>query len=533
MDMIQSLESRRYMSTITLTNGYYNDVFVVGRRNRSDEIVVTNDPKRASKILVLVNGIGQKYARVPYLRLDIYGRGGDDHVVIDHFASWVSVVSGDGGNDVLEIRDQSPPATRGGYPFFPPFPSAPALLGGDGNDRLVGGPFISGSLDGGDGNDTLIAGAMGDQMDGGAGDDSLVGGGGAQPSYREELYGGTGNDTLKAGANGDYLYGGHGNDSLISGAAGDALSGGNGNDVLVGRSAGSSVFDGGRGNDTITGTDGADTIAAGEGLDVVNGRGGNDLINGDLGWQVSEWDLVGPVNDVLFGGPGDDTIYGNSGNDQVNGDAGDDHLYGDQGDDSLMGGAGNDTLGGDAEGITDFEYPTWTPGNDRLDGGADDDWLVGHGWNASGESPEKDTMTGGLGNDVIDAREGTGDAITDRGAGDFVPEDVQDIWNNLDGKQVTLSVSVPLFYNPAGLPFLYETSPELSFYTSSDNQVTIVDSPQHPFVVKDLFRIWAVPIDSSNVGRYQISGATVNGVSVADIANYQPRDGDVIVVATT
>jgi Ca2+-binding RTX toxin-like protein len=529
MGMIQSLEARRYLSTGIGMSGFYDEVFIVGRRNRSDQITVTNDPKWASKIVVVVNGVGQKYARRPDLRFAIYGNGGDDHIVIERFASWVSVVSGDGGNDILEIRDQSrpPPET---YPYFSSIPSGPALLGGDGNDRLTGGPTVWGLLDGGDGNDTLIAGAMGDELDGGAGNDWLAGAGGARPGYHENLNGGTGNDTLKAGTNGDYLYGGQGDDSLISSATGDALSGGNGNDVLIGMTSAGGLFDGGRGDDTIMGSEGADTITSGAGQDVLSGRGGNDVINGDIGWQVSRWAPPDPADDTLWGGDGDDTIYGNFGNDSINGEGGDDHLYGDWGNDSVAGGPGDDTLGGDAEGITDFSYPTWTPGNDRLDGGPGNDWLLGHGWNVLGIAPETDTMTGGLGADVIDAHPDSGDVITDRGSEDFVPDDVQQDWQTVDGKHVTFLISVPLAYSPPNLPVLHESSPDLSFLAWSDNQVAIADTPQHRFVVKDLFRIWEVPIDSHNIGRYLITAATVNGTPVADIANYQPKDGDVIAV---
>jgi Ca2+-binding RTX toxin-like protein len=346
------------------------------------------------------------------------------------------------------------------------------------------------------------------------------------------MYGGDGNDTIAGGAGGATIYGGTGNDVLICNARGDELYGERGNDLLKGGDAGGAAFDGGKGSDTIYGTAGADTITAGAASDWVEGRGGGDLIDGDTGWQMYEEDalLAGQQADTIYGGRGDDTIFGNGGDDVIDGGNGDDHLFGDMGSDTLTGGAGNDILGGDGAGLSVDMH--WTPGNDLLDGGMGDDWLEGRGPNFLWEQPQKDTMTGGAGSDVIDAWFWAGDVMTDRQVDDFVPGDVPPATEPQDlNKVVTLYVTLP---DSSGrwplsidFPFVEQRSPGLSF-TSGTGRVEIYDTVSRPFVLKDFFWQWGLPIDRSAIGRYRIIYATVNGVANADIANYVPKDGDTI-----
>jgi hypothetical protein len=85
MDGIEGLEARGYLSDfggsggIIITNPQPYDVEqVLGRKNRFDEILVTADPRRASKVLVTVNGVGRKFAPTSRLRLEIVARGADD-----------------------------------------------------------------------------------------------------------------------------------------------------------------------------------------------------------------------------------------------------------------------------------------------------------------------------------------------------------------------------------------------------------------------------------------------------------------------
>ena len=85
------------------------------------------------------------------------------------------------------------------------------------------------------------------------------------------------------------------------------------------------TFDGGAGNDVITGSPRGDTILGGEGDDTISGLGGDDTIDGGNG------------NDVIDGGPGADAIAGSDGDDTLTWNPGD-------GSDTFEGGPGVDTL---------------------------------------------------------------------------------------------------------------------------------------------------------------------------------------------
>ncbi len=110
-------------------------------------------------------------------------------------------------------------------------------------------------------------------------------------------------------------------------------------------------FDGGEGNDSITGTSSDDVILGGSGNDTLNGGDGNDYVRGITG------------DDVIDGGAGVDAVNGNEGNDTVSGGAGNDYVRGGQGNDALFGNDGIDILTGDL-------------GTDQLTGGAGADIFV-------------------------------------------------------------------------------------------------------------------------------------------------------------
>lgn len=104
------------------------------------------------------------------------------------------------------------------------------------------------------------------------------------------------------------------------------------------------TFNGGNGNDNLTGTTGNDTLNGGNGKDRLDGRDGNDIISGGTG------------NDVLIGGRGNDRLEGSNGNDDLDGGSGNDRLAGDNSDDTLAGGGGNDFLAG-GNGSDVFLFP--------------------------------------------------------------------------------------------------------------------------------------------------------------------------------
>ena len=113
-------------------------------------------------------------------------------------------------------------ALPGANPYFPPMADDPKaniepdienIIGGNGNDLIVGGPGAN-TLEGDDGNDTIF---------GGGGNDTLVGDDGSN-----QLFGQDSNDSLD-GANGvrDTLDGGAGSDTAsrdTSGGVNDVVS---------------------------------------------------------------------------------------------------------------------------------------------------------------------------------------------------------------------------------------------------------------------------------------------------------------------
>ena len=186
---------------------------------------------------------------------------------------------------------------------------------------------------------------------------------------------------------------------------------GDGDDVLVVASAlGNANYDGGPGDDRITGNGAYETYSGGPGADVLEGGRGPDVFFEARGAEPSlEADVYdgGPGHDEitysgrttaitvdllagtgpdgdrlaaiesLMGGGGDDVILGGEGggrlngiggNDRIEGRGGGDKLYGGEGSDVLLGGAGDDELLADESPVPD--------GRDRLDAGTGNDLVV-------------------------------------------------------------------------------------------------------------------------------------------------------------
>ncbi len=237
------------------------------------------------------------------------------------------------------------------------------LLGGDGDDTLVGSAFTGtadadgfhDSLDGGAGTDVARQSAprnqsfyantpSGTTVATGAGSDvwksiegvHFIGSGSTALTLDASRFtggvtldGGSGPDRLIGGSGNNVLNGNNGNDSLTGGDAGDTLSGGAGNDTLSGHAGDDQLF-GDAGNDKLFGGDDHDQMDGGAGRDVLTGEAGNDIING------------GADSDAIRGGDGNDTLTGGTGNDTVLGDEGDDLLRNESGSDTLAGGEGDD-----------------------------------------------------------------------------------------------------------------------------------------------------------------------------------------------
>lgn len=280
------------------------------------------------------------------------------------------------------------------------------ITGGKGNDTLEGDAG-SNILDGGAGIDTVTYasatsgvtlslqsigkmqatnGAVSDtlisieKIIGSAFDDKLT----AAEAYSSSINAGAGNDTLIGGSFSDTLCGEAGNDIIDGGINSDIVYGGEGADVI----------NGGAHNDKLYGDEGNDTISGGDGDDVVDGGYASGPI--DSG------------NDILTGGAGNDRLAGRHGDDLLNGGEGNDYLHGGSGSDTasyvgassgvmvslLKQGAAQATGGAGSDTLVDIQ---------NLIGSEGDDLLEGDGFS--------NVIAGGLGNDLLDGREG-GDTVS-------------------------------------------------------------------------------------------------------------------------
>ncbi len=252
------------------------------------------------------------------------------------------------------------------------------LLGGEGNDTLIGGAF-TGAVDADDLNDSI---------DGGAGIDVARQ---SSAAIRQDF---TASTNVVTGAGKDLwrsieglLFIGSGNAAMTLDASqfvgNVTLAGGSGNDMLIGGSR-NNVLNGNAGNDVLTGGNVADTLNGGAGNDILVGNGGSDLLYGQTGNDT----LRGGIgDDRMFGDQGRDVLFGGSGSDLMNGGEGGDVLTGEAGDDSINGGAGNDAIsGGDGNDMLNGGL-----GNDKILGGSGDDVLRSEGG--------ADYLAGGAGSD--------------------------------------------------------------------------------------------------------------------------------------
>ncbi len=157
----------------------------------------------------------------------IGGAGADTISYADTIAGvTVSLAGGRGGSTAAGFND----SIAAGFE---------AVLGGGGNDSLIG-TSASESLYGGGGDDTLADSLGGaNWFDGGAGNDSLVAGDGS-----DTLLGGAGVNNIIAGGGADSILGGGGNDSVVAGAGDDRIG-------VQGAALGRMTLDGGAGNDTL------------------------------------------------------------------------------------------------------------------------------------------------------------------------------------------------------------------------------------------------------------------------------------------
>ena len=256
------------------------------------------------------------------------------------------------------------------------------IVGGDGDDRIVGREGDD-QLFGGAGNDFFLwrQGDGSDFMDGGPDDGApgfdtarfnLADGPGVGVLIEDDLgftsVNSVGFDVSLVNVERIVVDGQDGDDSLvvtatdISGLRGVNFAGGRGQDVADGSASSlKMVFNGGEGDDILTGGEINDILRGDEAQDTRNGGNGDDILLGGDG----DDDLNGEAgDDLMFGGQGQDDMSGGDDDDRLFGEDGDDLLQGNDGNDVLIGGQHQDTLiGGD--------------GNDRLIGQQGDDLMTG------------------------------------------------------------------------------------------------------------------------------------------------------------
>ena len=194
---------------------------------------------------------------------------------------------------------------------------------GAGDDRVVTTAPARMSVLGGVGNDTMIGGPSPDSFFDTTGRDTMIGNGGGDSLFAE-----SNTDTLP-----DTLNGGDGDDELVGGAGADQLSGGPGDDQLKG-GLGADVFDGGPGQDRASYFDNRpqeDRIFVS--LDDIANDGGAPLsgppTEKDDVRSTIEHVVGGPgARNQLFGGPGPEILVGSNNLDVLVGNGGADRLLG-------------------------------------------------------------------------------------------------------------------------------------------------------------------------------------------------------------
>ncbi len=264
------------------------------------------------------------------------------------------------------------------------------------------------------GKDTITGSAFADIIDGGRHNDIMSGGNGDDVFAVAGTQGGI--DIFSGGSGIDRIQGASGNDSIgINRVFGgnqsvEVIDGGSGRNEIVGTSFGDdldfsgttliniSLISGGKGDDSLVGSNGADTIAGGSGRDTVYGGAGNDtfLFEG----------LAGDF-DIVRGGAGADRIVGTAGDDLIG-------LRGYSGANSVElidGGGGFDAIAGsDFADLLDFSA-TILQGIALIDGRGGNDAIVG--------SELDDVITGGAGNDTINGGAGFDTAVFEGAKADY------------------------------------------------------------------------------------------------------------------
>ncbi len=345
--------------------------------------------------------------------LDVYnnslqGNEGDDLLV---GGVKDDMLRGLDGDDVLIGKDGNDTLAGGqGRDYF---------FGGDGDDTfyLQGEDNDYDVFNGGDGNDKLLGNVGNDtfrvdkfegdntveEIDGGEGTDNIIAAG--DDGHTIDLSGTTLSNIqrIKTGSGGDKIIFTNTDGSNSIGVEANNLSTlrkietSSGSDIIqvheLDGSFSNLVIDGGLADDKIIGTDLDDVIDVSEAkvysIERLEGGKGNDSITGTSN------------NDIIDGGDNDDVLRGGDGDNRIFGGSGADVIYGGKDIDILDGGAENDLISGGAG----YNVMTGGSGADIINGGVDLDVLRG------GNDNDVDHLYGGDGWDRYHAR--NGDVISD------------------------------------------------------------------------------------------------------------------------
>jgi Ca2+-binding RTX toxin-like protein len=371
-------------------------------------------------------------------------------------------------------------AGLGGSDILSGFGNDDRLFGGSGDDTLAGGPGQDG-LHGGLGADTatfeseesnIILFLASSRAANFLGDVD-------QLSSIENVVGTQFDDSIFGDDNPNVLNGGPGSDRIQGLGGGDEIHGGPGHE---GRADIFHFFleevNGGEGNDKIFGEEGNDYLRGGHGDDTVDGGLDNDIISGDNfigGNQVlslrddppevfifnraftSEVFTIGSAvgDDTLDGGSGDDAIGGGPGIDTIRGGEDHDQLFGGSGNDIIEGGAGNDYLEGGAElGLDAFVSLSQ---NSRWSANGVDFLATPVRNYEGGSSDDRDTLSGGAGDDILAGGQDSDMFRYVGSTGDQGEDLVVDFENGVDKLILDLQLSTAEFHGRTGFSILDES----------------------------------------------------------------------------
>jgi Ca2+-binding RTX toxin-like protein len=315
----------------------------------------------------------------------VYGGPGNDTLVEGAVSTPHETFSGGAGTDTVDYSartvtvsaavDPTGVITSGVGPATAGDPTAGAtegdvlldvdvILGGSGNDQLMGALVGSTTLNGGLGNDTFCEGD--DTYKNGG--DTLIGGGGTDTvDYSNRLLSLTvvmDGKTLSGDPSGN---GGAGEKDVIGTDVANIKTGGTAvtSRINVIGNAMNNVFTPGPGVNVISGLAGDDTVVEGldannTGMDTFHGGTGTDVVDYSLRTNPlsvtmdnmtasgdtanSEHDVIDVDVENCYGGTGDDVIVGNALDNDLEGNAGDDTLSGMGGNDTLLGAAASGSM---------------------------------------------------------------------------------------------------------------------------------------------------------------------------------------------